>query len=259
MLEHVERPGLGERAVGKRQPPQVAEQQRHVAARVLGEKRADVDADRLGAEVAIPDERAAAAAAEIDDQIAGPWAAETCRSMSLRIFDPRSGGETRSWRASACKRFVEVFRLLGVNASAGRRSRILAAAAPGTCGRSPGSVTLVRASTRRASVPRHPGSGRAQSVDRKSSGRREHVGEERSRAVRRAGPNCTPRRRVRAALAEPARSAASSASVRMPAASASASPGVDEQRVDVVGQNLADAPAGSRPRWPCRRPCTRTA
>ncbi len=92
-----------------------------------GEERADVDADSRRAPVRVPEQRAAAAASEIDDAIAGPGARKS-RSMSLRILDPRSGGETRSCRASACSASSRYF-VCSANSTDGRRSRYAVLAA----------------------------------------------------------------------------------------------------------------------------------
>ena len=131
VFEHVERVRLGERAVGERQPAQIAEQQIHAGARFLGEERADVDADSRRPPVGVPQQRPAAAAAEIDDAIAGAGARKA-RSMSLRILDPSSGGETRSCRASACSASSR-YLVCSANSTDGRRSRIVAAPAARYC------------------------------------------------------------------------------------------------------------------------------
>ena len=69
VLEHVERARFGERAVGERQLAEIADQQIDIAPRLGREIRTDVDADRRRSPVAVPQQRPAAAAAQIDDEI----------------------------------------------------------------------------------------------------------------------------------------------------------------------------------------------
>ncbi len=76
VLDDVQRVALGERAVGKRQPSQIAEHEIRALERLAGEVRRDVDAHHRRAALEIPDERPAAAAPQIDDHIARRWAEE---------------------------------------------------------------------------------------------------------------------------------------------------------------------------------------
>ena len=57
--------------------------------------------------------------------------------MSLRIFDPSSGGDTRSWRASACSASSRYF-VCSANSTRGRRSRKSPRRGACTRGRTPG-------------------------------------------------------------------------------------------------------------------------
>ncbi len=70
VLEDVERVGLGEGAVRERQLAQVGEREVGGGARLVREERADVDAGERGAARRVPQDRASAAAAEVDHAIA---------------------------------------------------------------------------------------------------------------------------------------------------------------------------------------------
>ena len=120
VLEHVERPGLVERRVGKRQRAQVAEHEVHLRARVLREERGDVDAHHGGAEVAVPDQRPPAPAAEVRDEFSGAG-----REKRAQHAVPDARPEQRRRDALVprigVKRLVEVFRLLGEHLGAAAR------------------------------------------------------------------------------------------------------------------------------------------
>ncbi len=171
VLEHVQRPRLVERIVGKRQAPQIAEEERHSLPRFRREERTDVDADGLGAEVAVPHERPPAAAAEIDDEIARRELQELAQHV---VADLRSEERRRDSLVArvGMQRFVEILRLLG-ELVRGPQIQILVLR------------RAIRAARMTGRRDRHPprreracrgnqDSGRARPADRKSSSR-EHL------------------------------------------------------------------------------------
>ncbi len=108
---------------------------RHLAPRVFRKERADVDADRVRAQVAVPQQRAAAAAAEIDHAIAGAGPEEFAQHV---VADLRSEQRRRDALVARVRveRFVQILRLLReliggpqVEVLPGRRP--IPAAAPG--------------------------------------------------------------------------------------------------------------------------------
>ena len=120
MFEHVERPGLGERAVGERQPPQIAEQQgtrRRASSAKNGlmstptasAPRSRFQSERPSAAAAEVDDRSPGAGQELAQHVVADLRAEQRRRHTLV---PRVGVE----------RLVEILGLLG-EWSAGRRSR----------------------------------------------------------------------------------------------------------------------------------------
>ena len=237
MLEHVERPGFRKRPVGKRQTPQVAEKQRHALARVLGEKRADVDADRLGAEVAVPDERAPAAAAEVDDQVAGPGPQKLPQHV---VADLRSEKRRRNALVArvGVQGFVEVFRLLREGVSRAQvqiliaRGLVEAAAAlarqltlsAGAAGQ--GAAALGAADERNQSIGNHR-VGASTSLKRISSRSARRSQLYSATASRAALPSRGAKRRV---VDQPSDAARKRIRVARR----------DEQGVDLVGQNFAE-------------------
>jgi hypothetical protein len=111
VLEHVERIGLRERPVGERQPAQIAEEQVDLLPRLGGEEGRDVDAHGARAPVAVPQQRAAAAAAEIGHEIGRARREERAQHV---VADP--GPEERGRDALVSRvgmqRFVEILGLL---------------------------------------------------------------------------------------------------------------------------------------------------
>ena len=100
-------------SVGKRQLPQIADEQVDALPGICGKERADVDADRLRSPVAVPQQRAAAAAAQIDDQVVRFRREEPPQHV---VADLRT--EQRRRHALVARvdvqRLVQVFRLFGV-------------------------------------------------------------------------------------------------------------------------------------------------
>ena len=127
VLEHVERPRLGERAVAR--SAAAADRRARRSQRSIGfaaRKTGDVDAgQRRAARRRSTTSVAAAAAAEIDRRDRRRRARRNCRSMSLRIFDPSTGGAIDSCRASACSASSRYF---VCSANAARRPQIEEAA-----------------------------------------------------------------------------------------------------------------------------------
>ena len=85
MFQDVQRVGLGEGPVGEGELSQVAEEQVDYGECLCGEERADVDADSRRAPILVPEERAPAAASEIDDTIAGPWREEVAEHVVANL------------------------------------------------------------------------------------------------------------------------------------------------------------------------------
>ena len=110
-------------------------QQVDVAARVGREERADVDADGRGAPVAVPEQRAAAAAAEIDDEVVRLGREERAQHV---VADFRAEQRRRHAFVTrvGVQRLVQILRLLGeLDARTqieivARRAVVRAAAAP---------------------------------------------------------------------------------------------------------------------------------
>ena len=92
--------------------PQIAEQQIDARARLRGEERADVDADRRRAPVAVPQQRPAAAAAEIDDEVVRLRREERAQHV---VADLRSEQRRRDPLVArvGVQRLVQVLGLLG--------------------------------------------------------------------------------------------------------------------------------------------------
>ena len=141
--------------------------------------------------------------------------------MSLRIFDPSSGGETRSWRASACSASSRYF-VCSANCTARPQIEEVRATRCRYARPQPRQTSASgRAGERRRGSP---GSGRARAARRRSSSGRDHLVEQRLEPLGAARPSeyrgrLPPRR---APAARP--SAGSSSSRAIAAASAAASP-----------------------------------
>ena len=151
MLEHVERVSLGEDAIGERQVPQIAEREIDALPRFVREERADVDADQRRMAVAVPEQHAAAAAAEVDDPIAGGRPEEPAEHVVANAGRQERRRDRLMPRVGV-ERLVHVFRLLG-ECHAWPQVEIVAAStiehAPATPGRS---------RSRAPAVERRPGS-----------------------------------------------------------------------------------------------------
>ena len=167
--------------------------------------------------VAVPEQRAAAAAAEIQHAVRQAPARGTRAACRCGLFDPRNGGETRSCRASACSASSRYF---VCSCERDMRPEI-------QIGRRAAADTDVRTRHRRArrrcraARPGNPGTARAR------AGGRNHGASSRksrsSRSARRSQVNSTTS--ARACEASCAASAGSSFSRRIAAASAAGLPG----------------------------------
>ena len=232
VLDHVERVALGEGAVGKRQPSQIAEHEIAALERFAGEVRRDVDAHDRRAALVIPDERSAAAAPEIDDHVAG-------RRLEEAPQHPLADAGLQQRRRHGLvarvgvQRLVEVLRLLGERR---RRPQVQiarprAARCPhdvhverlAAVGERPAAVGTARQRQQRAEIMRRARA--ASSTDVEPFGAR--VPPVVGRVVeRRARQPVEPR-----AIADD--------SAPIAPASRSRRPGLDQHRVHVVGQHFA--------------------
>ena len=123
-------------AVGERQLAQIADQQIDIATRLSRKEWADVDPDRRRAPVAVPQQRTAAAAAEIDDAIVRLGSQErpkhvvpdlAIRETGRQAFVPRIG----------VQRLIEILRLFG-ELDPGPEVEIVPRSCCGTAARIPG-------------------------------------------------------------------------------------------------------------------------
>jgi hypothetical protein len=113
VLEHVERPCFGERAVMDRKTPQVAEQQVAGGHGFPREVWRDIDARQFGTARRVPRERASAAASKIEHTVRRPGAKESPQHV-VPDFRTQQRRRHRFVTGIGVQRLVEVFRLLGV-------------------------------------------------------------------------------------------------------------------------------------------------
>ena len=148
------------------------------------------------------------------------------RSMSLRIFEPSSGGDTRSWRASVCSASSR-YLVCSANSSARPQVEVLAR------GRAVRASAVDTQAVERVDSASE-GAAALGAADERSR-RSEIIGSKRRTSVKSASSRSARRSQLYSATAVRARPARARAraprrrrSRQMPAASASASPGRDE-------------------------------
>ena len=111
VLEHVQGEGLRERAVTERQLSRRASVEKNG---LMSTPTSEAPQSRFHNSVRpLPQPRSTTRSCGSG--------ARNARSMSLRIFEPSSGGDTRSWRASTCSDSSRYF-VCSANAVGGRRS-----------------------------------------------------------------------------------------------------------------------------------------
>ena len=252
VLEDVQRERLGEGAVVERQLPQIADQEVDARAGHPGEERADVDADRPRSPVTVPQQRASAAAAEIDDEVVRLGRQERAQHV---VADPRAQERRRHRLVPrvGVQRFVEVlclFRVLDAwsKIQVVRRRAVVRAPASATHER-----VGVPASTPWQSGHRTSESSEAEIISCERSSRRTAPP-----AVRPVVPRSmrAPRRAARASCRRERRIGEQSFD-RM-RQSAPTSPGGTSNAFDVVGAGLRGSTANRSRRLAVPRPCIRT-